>query len=124
MRESTITLNLAAPGQPAEEITLNRVNQDNYSTEYRLKESDVTHTLLIRHSKEKAKQLGRAVERHNVTYTQQFVPSDIYPQGRQVQAYTVIRAGQEDATVETSAVVNAVCNLTSEEAAGILNWEG
>lgn len=122
MRESTIELNIGTVADP-ELVTLNRVNQDDYSTEYRLKVADLVHILLIRHSKEKTKQRGREVERHNVTYTQRWNPTDIYPLGREVQAYTVIRAAGDDPTTDVSPMVNAVCNLTAANCAGLLNWE-
>lgn len=122
MREATISLNIGTVAVP-ELITLARINQDNYSSEYRLKGTDVVHTLFIRHSKEKAKQLGRVIERHNVTYSQRWAPTDINPQGREIQVYSVLRNSADDPTTDITPMVNALCNLTVAEVDGILNWE-
>lgn len=122
MLGDTITLNLGTIADP-DEITLKKINQDGYSAEYRLKQSDREHVLLIRHSKEKAKLKGKTVDRHNVTYTQNLFPTEISPQGETVQAYAVFRVNPDSADTDVSPVATAVMAFASSKALAILGWE-
>lgn len=49
---------------------LNRINQDNYGSEYSLAESDQSFNLKIRHTKETSSGLLPAMVRHNVLLKQ------------------------------------------------------
>lgn len=118
----TITLNVGTIADPDEKI-LKKINQDGYSAEYRLKESDREHVLLIRHAKEKTKLKGKSVDRHNVTYTQNLFPTELAPQGETIQSYAVIRANPESSDVSVAPVTTAVMQFVSENAEAILGWE-
>lgn len=122
MLGETITLNVGTASEPSN-ITLNRVNNDNYSSEYRLKETDREHLVLVRHSTEKNKVKGRTLDRHNVTYTVRYFPTDIYPQGRELQVYSIIRNARDDMNEDITPLVNAVSEFTLEFADRIINWE-
>jgi hypothetical protein len=122
MLGETITLNLGTIADP-ENVVLKRINQDGYSAEYRLKDTDREHVVLIRHTKETAKLKGNSVDRHNVTYTQNIFPSDVLPQGETRQAYTVIRANPAAPNLDTIPLVNAVTQFTIDFADEVLNWE-
>lgn len=50
--------------------TLNRVNQDNYGSEYLLRETLQEFRIKIRHSKEKPNAAGVVNDRHNIEVTQ------------------------------------------------------
>lgn len=119
----SITLNLGTTAAP-EEITLFRVNNDGYSTEYRLKGTDRDHVLFIRHTKEKAKVRGLQVERHNVLYRQEIYPTEFAPQGEIIEAYTVLRVSPQQPLTASTPMFNALTALVSEEAAGIIGWQG
>lgn len=121
--QSTITLNLGTVADP-QEITLFRVNNDGYSTEYRLKGTDRDHVLFIRHTKEKAKVRGLQVERHNVLYRQEIYPTEFAPQGEIIEAYTVLRVSPQQPLTASEPMLNAISALISEEAAGIIGWQG
>ena len=122
MLGNTITLNLGTIADP-EEIILSKINQDQYSSEYRLKGTDREHVVLIRHAKEKNKLKGKEVERHNVTYTQNLFPTELAPLGETIQSSAVIRNAPDmpNATVET--VGNAVAFFVSDNIGALVNWE-
>lgn len=122
MLGDTITLNLSLDETP-EEIILKKINQDGYSAEYRLKESDREHIVLIRHTKENAKLKGKTVDRHNVTYTQNFFPTELSPQGETRQAYAVIRVAPEVPSDSSVPMVSAIMQFTTGNAEAIVNWE-
>lgn len=122
MLGDTITLNLSLTLTP-EEIVLKKVNQDGYSSEYRLKGDDREHVVLIRHTKENARLKGKLVDRHNVTYTQNIFPTELAPLGETRQAYAVIRVNPEVPNDDNEPVVSAVMAFTKEHASAILDWE-
>lgn len=122
MLGNTITLNLGTIADPVE-ITLTKINQDSYSSEYRLKEADREHVLLVRHSKEKTKLKGATIDRHNVTYTQNIFPTELYPQGQTVQSSSVIRGATEQPSSDVEAVANAVSAFVTDNAPALVNWE-
>lgn len=122
MLGDTVNLNLGTVEDP-NEITLKKINQDGYSAEYRLKDADREHVLLIRHSKEKSKIKGKAVDRHNVTYTQNVFPTELAPLGETIQSYTVFRVNPESPDVDVSPVSTAVMQFATENAIKILGWE-
>lgn len=122
MLGATITLNIGTVADPIE-ITLRRINQDGYSSEYRLKDTDREHVLLIRHSKEKNRLKGKEVERHNVTYTQNLFPSELSPQGETIQASAVFRNAPERASDDVVSVMNAVSGFMTTNAAALAGWD-
>lgn len=124
MLGDTITLDISEAGsEDPTPVILKKVNQDSYSAEYRLKETDREHVVLIRHTKENAKLKGKTVDRHNVTYTQNIFPTEISPLGETLQAYAVIRTNPERPTDDTTPLVNAVSRFTMEKGDEIINWE-
>lgn len=78
-------------------VTLKRVNQDNYGSEYRYRGTDESVKLLIRHSEEKpSKGSLQKVLRHNI-----FIERKIFPlmEGKLEQVYTstfTFRQGEYD----------------------------
>lgn len=102
---------------------LKLINQDGYSSEYRLKDSDRGHVLLIRHTKEQQKSRGLSVDRHNVLYRQEIYPTELAPQGEVIEAYTVIRVSPQQpapASVNISEALNA---FVDTNATAIVGWE-
>lgn len=122
MLGDTITINLGTYDAP-KEITLRKINQDNYSAEYYLKEADRGHTILVRHSTEKTRVKGALVNRHNVTYTQDIFPTADYPQGQQYQSYTVIRMPTHTLDLDSRPVADAVFRFTMDRIVQILGRE-
>lgn len=121
--EATITLNIGTVAVPVEIVLFNINSGDRYSSEYRLKEADREHVLIVRHTKEKSRVKGSEVERHNVTYTQNIFPTVLYPQGQTIQAYSVIRNAPELPTADLEAVTGAVMRLTDQVAGELAIWK-
>lgn len=121
MLGETLTLNLGTVEDP-NEITLFRINQDGYSAEYRLKESDREHVVIIRHSTEKTRVKGKVVERHQVSYQQNLFPTELSPQGETRQAYTILRVAPELDPTNASNMTAAVSRLAMDNALAIVNW--
>lgn len=118
----TITLDISPTGTP-EEIILKKVNQDGYSAEYRLKETDKEHVVLIRHTKENSKLKGKTVDRHNMTYTQNIFPTELSPLGETLQVYAVFRTNPERPSSDTVPLINAVSRFIEENGEGLVDWE-
>lgn len=71
--------------------TLIRINQDNYSSEYVLQESGGKYSAFFRHSPEKTKVNGLAMVRHQLLFRIEEAPSEVYPQGRLLESYQIVR---------------------------------
>lgn len=121
MLGDTIELNFGTSEDP-DVRTLNRVNNDNFSTEYRLRETDREYSVLVRHSKEKNKLRGRVMDRHNVTLSVKHFPTEVYPQGREIQAYSVFRNASDDMDEDIIPLVTAVSVFTQENADKLIGW--
>lgn len=123
MLGQTIELNIGTIADPVL-ITLKKIDGSApYTGEYRLKESDREHVVLIRHAKEKNTVKGKAVERHNVTYTVTLFPTELAPQGQIIQSSSVIRSSPEQANSEVLSVGNAVALFTSENIQDLVDWQ-
>lgn len=79
MLGDTITLSLSGTGGTP--LVLNKVNQDNFSSQYLKKESLSETSLNIRHTKDAVKAGQPARDRHNVTITRTVYPTEAKPQG-------------------------------------------
>lgn len=121
---NSITLNIGTIADPVE-IELPRINQDGYSSEYQLKESDRTHQLIIRHSTEKTKVNGQLIDRHNVTYRQRMNPTELAPQGSLREAYLIFRMPQTAVLDDVAPVLAGLNLLTALPATqeSLVNWE-
>lgn len=77
----TITVNAVAK-------VLNRINQDNYGSEYYLRSSLDEYRVKIRHSKDSPNASGQVYDRHNVEVTRTVFATTTVPQYTQVNSYT------------------------------------
>lgn len=84
----TITVNAVAK-------VLNRINQDNYGSEYALLEALEEYRVKIRHSKEAVEADGRYFDRHNVEVTHIIYATATEPEVKRVD-YVVIRNRYND----------------------------
>lgn len=66
MLGTTLTITLDGSGGTAK--VLNLINQDNYSSEYRLEETDKVYTAKVRHSDDVVKAGAQPRVRHTVTF--------------------------------------------------------
>lgn len=122
MLGNTLTLNIGTDADPVE-IILSKVNQDGYSSEYRLKESDREHVVIIRHSTEKTRVKGKVVDRHQVSYQQNLFPTELSPQGETRQVYTILRVAPELDPTDAANMTAAVSRFAMGNAPAIANWE-
>lgn len=84
----TITVNAVAK-------VLNRVNQDNYGSEYKLATSTDSWKLLIRHSTDSVDSDGVTMERHNMYLEHITFPTSTTPIYKESLTWTM-RAGKFD----------------------------
>ncbi len=122
MFDNTLSINIGTEADPID-ISVVRVNQDGYSSEYRLKEADRDYVFQIRHAAEKNRVKGQIMERHNVTITMNEAPSTLYPQGRTFQSYAVIRVPAGTPADEAAGLAFGVNSWTNTVVSRLLNWE-
>lgn len=121
MFADTIALTLTGIGS----VTVVRINQDNYGSEYRF--ADTTHvvSMKIRNSKVADKNDGRTYDRHNVEITRTVLATSTVPQYRQ-KAYLVWEVLPTDAVAQaTPGALAAWMQSTTPKAnlAGLLAFE-
>lgn len=110
----TITVN-------AVDKVLVRVNQDNFGSVYRLKETDTEYQLVIRHSYEGKVGPGQ-IERHNVDFTMtQF--DDTTGNPIVYQSYTIMRNPRNRDPVNTTRVAKALAVWVNTVAADLSAWQ-
>jgi hypothetical protein len=117
------TLNMA--GTP---ITLTKVNQDGYSTEYRLRNSLEEYRLNIRNSSYSDKKRGGSrVDRHNVEFVQEIFPVAPATASTIRKVYIVVENDAKDSVVNPPINAAALCDfLTANTRANLtklMNWE-
>lgn len=120
--ENTLTLDFVGDGSDV--VVLHNVqNGEPYTSEYRGRGTDREHIVLVRHSKEKNKTKGQQMDRHNVTYTVNIFPTDLYPQGQTFQVYSVIRNIPEFPLSEIDRLVGALVRVTLSAADELAIWK-
>lgn len=88
--------------------TLNKINQDNYGSEYYLRETTQEFRAKIRHSVESAANGAEPFERHNLEITQTIFATATDPE-RIIQVYSVFRVRKSESAV----VANYLCDALS-----------
>lgn len=104
--------------------TLNRINQDNYGSEYYLREATIEYRLKIRHSKESpSKVTGKGFDRHNVELTVTVLATPTTPAIVR-QAYSVFRNDGYDDFAEVKKTDKALSDLLSSGSVidDLLSW--
>jgi len=109
----TITVNSVAKVLP-------RINQDNYGSVYRLKESDTEYQLVNRHSYE-GKVGPKQVERHNMDFTMTTWDADGNPIIK--QSYVVMRNPRNADPVDSVHVTQALAVWVNSVAADLGAWQ-
>lgn len=113
----TITINAVAK-------VLNKINQDQYTTEYLLRETDREFGLRIRHTKDKTVMNGFPVERHYVVLTETKYPVTGVSLGytRSIAA-TILADRTDDQAGHKLFDAGLVGFLTPTNVGKLLNWE-
>lgn len=111
-----ITVNAVAKNLP-------RINQDNYTSEYFLKEATQEFRVRIRHSKESVQKDGTQADRHNVELTQTIygvggLPDEV------IQTYSVFR-NVKVTTTSNMGYLQAALNgvLTAGMVSDLMGWQ-
>lgn len=91
---------------------LNRINQDNYTSEYFVRDAVESFTVRVRHSNESVRAGQPAYERHQVDLTRVVFATPTSPE-RQFQAYTVIRLQKGSDPDQAEKLTAALCGLES-----------
>jgi|SwirhisoilCB3_FD_contig_31_5280814_length_416_multi_3_in_0_out_0_1 hypothetical protein len=113
----TVTVNAVAK-------VLNRINQDNYGSEYLLREALQEFRMKIRHSKESPKADGTVYDRHNVEFTHTIFATSTVPEYVR-QSYIVVRNKYSDDLTQVgyglAGFVDYVDNATVQ--GDLLTWQ-
>lgn len=106
MLGDTLTITLDGSGGTAK--VLPKVNQDGYSSEYRLDEATVRYRAVIRHSSDKVKAGTQAFDRHTVTFERFLKPTELAPRGRLTQITFTIRMDPNEVAADVIDVSEAM----------------
>jgi hypothetical protein len=116
---STITLSVNSVDK-----VLNRINQDNYGSEYYLRSSTDEYRCKIRHVKESPLADGRAFDRHSLEVTHTVFATSDAPEIKRIASSTFRILGNDDLTAAgylTAAQINYVDSGTVQ--ADLLTWQ-
>jgi hypothetical protein len=112
----TVTINAVAK-------TLVKVNQDKYSSEYRLRETDGIYTLNVRHSSYKGTD-GSLVDRHNVELLHDLYPVAPSTVKTQHKSYLTFELPRSDTSaVPLNQTVGFAALFTSAFTTKLVNYE-
>lgn len=93
--------------------SLPKINNDNYGSEYYLRESTQEFRIKIRHTTEQARAGKPSVERHNVEFTRVVFATSEVAEITQ-QCYTVFRVQRGDSVADASELGAAMSDLLVE----------
>nr|UJQ84970.1 MAG: hypothetical protein 2 [Leviviridae sp.] len=113
----TITINAVAK-------VLNKINQDGYSSEYFLRETDSEFRLKLRNTKYTDKSRGVSVDRHNIEFIETVYPVAPATTSTVRKYYAVLENDQTDDIVSPAKLAVGVVGFQTEANFGkLLNWE-
>lgn len=115
---NTLTISVNAVNK-----VLKRINQDQYTTQYYLREATQEFTVNIRHSKESPQKDGTVFDRHNVELIQTVYATSSAPAYTRV-TYVVMRNTRTDDYTQVGYGITAVADLikASGNIADLLDW--
>lgn len=117
----TLTITLGGSGGTAK--VLKKINQDGYTSEYYLPETNSSFRAKVRHTKESVKPNQVQYERHNVEFTETVYTSGNTPEFVR-QAYVVIRHKVGDDAATVSNLGEALSFYLNEALYGkLIGWE-
>jgi len=104
-------------------ITLIKINQDNYSSEYLFKDANTQYNAKIRHSRTKATALRPSYDRHNFEVVQTVYATGGNPEFQR-KFYFVLEALASDTNVILADAVSDLAIATSNAfLVSLLAWE-
>lgn len=95
-------------------------------SEYRLKDTDRTSTVQVRHTTEKKPTNGKKMDRHQVLFRQSVFPDGVNLQGYVNEVYVVIRTPSDMPSDECIKVINGLNSLIGDAdvITAVLNGQG
>lgn len=121
MYGDSITLTLGGIG--GTDKVLKKINQDNYSAEYLIRETTGEIRMKVRHTLEQSKNGALALDRHNVEVTQVVFETSTAPEYTR-QFYFVFRCAKQDNVAECVDVGEAVALwATGANLTALAGWE-
>lgn len=114
---ATITINAVAK-------VLNRINQDNYGSEYFLRSTTDAYRMKVRHSKEAIQADGRRFDRHNVEIVHTVFAVGAVPEVIRSTSFTIRVFENDDLTLAGYLVAGAVDYVDNATVQGdVLTWQ-
>ncbi|UJQ85030.1 MAG: putative coat protein [Alehxovirus nemorisadaptatum] len=121
---TTLTVTLDGSGGTAKVLPL--INQDGYSSEYFLDDTDKTFRAKVRHSRDTVKAGTQAFDRHTVTFQRFLKPTTTAPLGRLTEIIFTIRTDPNEVAADVIDVSEAMSFYMVKAggiAAKLLGWE-
>lgn len=119
MFDATITITIDSVAK-----ILNRINQDDYASEYFLRETLGDYRLKIRHTGYTSKTSGRHIDRHNVEFVHTVYPVAPITVSTIRKAYTVLEAERVDGVDEPhDFMMGYIAFFDSGNVTKLLNYE-
>lgn len=121
---TTLTVTLDGSGGTAKTLPL--INQDGYSSEYFLDDTDKTFRAKVRHSRDTVKAGTQAFDRHTVTFQRFLKPTTTAPLGRLTEVIFTIRTDPNEVqadVIDLSEAMSFYMVKAGGIAAKLLGWE-
>jgi hypothetical protein len=114
---ATITINAVAK-------VLNRINDQDYGSEYYLRETLQDFRMKIRHTKESPQADGRQLDRHNVEIVQTVFATSTAPEYKRYHSSTMRIDSKDDLTQAGYLFAGAIDYMDSATVQGdLLTWQ-
>lgn len=126
MPATTIEVNTKDINDPAavDQILAFPYIDDNNGTNYSFVDGGTIYDLTIKHSAEKVKGLSPAMDRHYVGITMTEEPSEVFPLGKQVQAYLIFRNRRTEDQEKVRSAIAGVFDVVLPNLAALINRQG
>jgi hypothetical protein len=102
---------------------LNLINQDNYSSEYLLKDTLLETRVKIRHTKVKATTDWPAMERHNFELRVTVYATETVPQYYRLDYFVMQRVLNDVDVVDSDAIADWAIDTSNVNLGKLLDWE-
>lgn len=112
----TITVNAVAKA-------LSKINQDQYASEYYLKEEGKEFRLRVRHSKDRVAQGGAPRDRHVITFTETIYGTPTTSEIVRQSSVTIVGNAADAALAQQYDVSGLLAYLNAANVQKLINWE-
>lgn len=104
------------------DITLNKINQDGYSSEYLFKNSTNEYRAKIRHSKEKVAS-GELYDRHNVEVVQTIFAAGEVPEYHRKAYFVIVQKPDDTDVLLFDAIADWSILTSNTNLTKLLGWQ-